>query len=389
MTLRAHCSACNKAYRVPHDRKPWSCKACGETLELEADSDAAPVSVEGPEPEREAAPACSACGTPHGPDARFCEDCGVDLASGRRWLRQAPGEQRAAATEMRRAVRRVGFLRAVLVLYVIQGVLLTGLSAVAVFRGGEPLLLALFFSVTLLVLSVLGLLFVNRRPFPIALAMALIDTLSLALAFAFNDVSLWGAAWGLVRVALMWGATYQAARLTALAREFPDLYQSRRLRGEHLGARGRGEGESLSRKHKGRGARTRDRSGLWLALGGVVVAALAAFFLLRPPGLPDPLPSVEGFRTAWNAGDVEAMAGFTRADRQARRRRIFESAKETYEWGDVFPEAGEFDVTREERGDVRVVMTTVGGDVPMQFEWQNERWELTSLSFKGVRAWRP
>jgi len=361
---------------------------CGESLELEAGAQEVSEEATEAEPARGAAPRCSACGEPHEAGARFCEDCGADLSSGERAGRRSPGEQRAAAVEMRRAVRRVGFLQAILVLYLLQCLLLTSILSLALL-GGEPVLPAFLVSGLLLSLSVLGLVLVRRRPFPIALTMALIESLSFVLMLGFGGASYWALGWSALRVALMWGATFQAARLTGLAREFPDLYQSRRLRGEHLGPRGRTQGESLSGKHKGRGTRTRDRSGLWFAVGGVALAGVVAFFLMRPPSLPDPMPSVEGFRSAWNGGDVAAMASYTRADRQARRRRIFVKAQESYEWGDVFPEAEELEVTGDSRGDLKVVMHTVGGDVPMQFEWQNERWELTSLSFKGVKDWRP
>lgn len=60
MTLVGRCTECGKRFRVPHDRKAWTCKACGgAVLVEEAQSDGEEAGVADPSPaaaEREGAP---------------------------------------------------------------------------------------------------------------------------------------------------------------------------------------------------------------------------------------------------------------------------------------------------------------------------------------------
>jgi len=369
MSHRGVCPKCAKKYRVPHDRREWRCKECDVALELE--------------PREPDGRACPACGVEVGENDRYCEECGARLAPGEDAAgddAHAPGEKRAAASEMRKAEQRVRLIRAVFV----ANLLLLGFTFVLLFFADEVPLVPVVLVGAILALCLFGLTQLRRRPFPVTLALALLDTLALVLGLLQGQVSFLA----ILKTAGFWVITYQAARLTALAREFPELYAAKRMRGEHL-THERGRPGALSRKHRGTGRARRDWKALAMTAVVAVVLVAGGTFYFAEEGPPDPGPSLERFRVAWNEGHVGELAGFSRSENQAKRERSFSNALESYEWGARFPNAETVSWEERDGSTIEVLLHTIAGDAPMRFQWERDRWVMTSLSFSGVKDWRP
>ncbi len=371
MELRGVCAACHKRYKVPHARKEWRCKVCEEPLEI--------VEVE-------EALACPACGASVGAEDKYCEACGEDLtrASGGETrpgerARRSSGERRSASAEMRAAEKRVRWIRWVLGFNIFTtGLLLLLLISAA---GWSPILLLVG---TVLALNFYGLVQLRRRPFPVCLTLALLSTVTTLLDLFFGA----GTGGGVLGTVFYWVATYHAARWTALAREFPDLYGARKLRGEHLRT-AKGGKSALAGRHRGRGRAPRDWTAIGISAGAVAVVLVVGFLMLKEPAPDDPGPTLERVRIAWNNGYEAELAGFWPAESQEKRERTFRSIRKRYEWSERFPQAEILRADEQQGEHLSATLVTEGGDVTMRFTWNGDRWEMTRLGLTQVSDWRP
>ena len=256
------------------------------------------------------------------------------------------------------------------------------------------LFLGMGIQLALVVVTLLCLRQLERNPFPISLAIALLQTLNFTIGILGKAgvAQVIGAGiWALV----FWGVTAKCATLSRLAREFPDLYLSKRLRGKHLeqGAKLKPD-DSIGRRHRRENRSRSRRSALpfVLILGGIA-GVIGAFFLLsRPAGPADPTPVLEDVRRAWNRGDCGALAGFWPPHLQEKREASFKRALERYEWGVRFPEASSitFDEAEIEEARITATLETLGGAVPTIFGWDEvDGWVMRSIRFEDVKDWRP
>jgi ribosomal protein L37AE/L43A len=127
MSNVAQCPECKKKYKVPHLDKAWQCKACNVPLTLpEAASPEAK-----PEPKKRVSTTCPACGAVVAGRSSACKECGERMGedpyaspkhSGRpAHERAAAGsresiEQSAARGAAKKELRKLGFLRFLIML---------------------------------------------------------------------------------------------------------------------------------------------------------------------------------------------------------------------------------------------------------------------------------
>ena len=236
MSLRATCQECSKAYKVPHDRKEWRCKACDTALVIEGGTADTGESGGGEAGAGEGAgmgeTSCGECGALNFGDGAFCEECGEPLGE-----RRAEGSgltRKEAAIDMRKSMKRIRRLKSWVGLNLILSVLGT-LGVIGMLMAADDLSLGQVAFLCVLQFLFLGLSyaayrFIDRKPFPIIIGLAAIQTLSVI--WQYVDESPWIPS--LIWAVLLWWLVVDAAYITQLAKDHPDLYLSRRMRGEHI-----------------------------------------------------------------------------------------------------------------------------------------------------------
>ncbi|MCB9914707.1 MAG: zinc ribbon domain-containing protein [Planctomycetes bacterium] len=382
MSIAAVCPQCAKRYRVPHAERAWSCKACGAALELahdEAESDAG-----------DEAPSCPSCGAEASPADAFCEACGHALSGSSETARRA--EAKVAGAEMRKAMKRVRTLKTMLWVSLLFSVFQLLVLVLASFRpeadaGTMALLLGLVGAICLL--NLVAVYKVESHPLPVVLGVAAlktVDTSLLLMGGIVNLVSIGVTAW-------LWAAVVAAARLSRLAKEHPDLYLSRRMRGELDTHRDRlAQGSSVGRRHRDR-ARSRDRGGALrlVAIGVALVALLGAGFwgLRSATGPTSPAAMLEDFRDAWNRADTAAVGAFAASANRDKWTSNVEKLQERYAWGDALPPLERVEVELFDGAAARAKLHGPAGALGVRLTWEEERWCLASLDLRSVKDWRP
>lgn len=355
--LVVRCDDCGRRYRVRAGAaRTLRCKECGGAITIPAAGEDSPV---GPStPEGSALPASSSP-TDAEPDGARRREAARDL-------------QRAYRT-----IRRVRFLYSTLAFLSGYASLVLVATAIGVSRSPQDfpedssrilwVATALSFAVTGLLVTAAAR--VRREPFAWGLIVALLQTLSVVLGTLRGEVSLFAFA----LLVLFWTALIPLVRLRALVQEHPDLYVSRRIRGE---ARRRPEGESVrERAAQRRAAEAASRRTLLLALGGTLAAAVLLFFgwkfLNRPPLLEQATPSLV---EAWNRSDVDAVAALWRDSEKARR--SLERLLSARDW-ERLPtiERDELDPSR---GSLQLA-TTAEGDFEFHWRLSGDRWILVGM----------
>lgn len=407
MSMLAHCPNCSKNFRVPHGDKTWHCKVCDGELELEAAED--PGTADG---------ACHSCGEPNPAFAAFCGGCGESLAptkdapevepaappnegrAPRRRRKQVEDpeleERRANKAGLRRILRRVQRLKWMLLGNFILLLLVIALGLLGLFASGAKDLDTdtTYLAVTLGVMALLAAMnlaaikLVDRQPLAITSAIAGTYTL---LAFwnviDSGTLSLW-----LLWAAMVWAMVPDAAAITKLAKEDPDGYLARKMRGEHLrheGREGAGENRALMSQRK---ERTQERK-RFLLIGTAValVAGLgyAGYWVSQAP--PSPGDRIEAFRSAWNRSDIDAvaeLAGPQSSDKFARQMRILQKR---YEWEGQLPPLDSGEWKQPGREATRANVDYAGPDGPLEvaFKLRGKVWLLSQIDAAGVKSWRP
>ncbi|MGK0217329.1 MAG: RNase P subunit RPR2 [Planctomycetota bacterium] len=399
MTFLATCSDCDKRFRVPHANKAWSCKVCDGVLVL-GDEEPAKESSES----KDLAPGeCSECGARNGRAANFCDDCGAALSAGseganEQTAKREKREKQEAAGEMRKANKMIGAMK--LWLKVCLGFEALGLlfrlfaTSHALSPSGPPMFETLVglavatFSVGLIATVIYQL---SKRPFPAALALSVIATLNLALALVSLAETgksglplIIGGVIGGIPAAIYWLVTYQAARLTRLMREHPDLFLSRRMRGEQSSGVGSARMRSEARQRQ----EAKPPFVLLGMLGTVILVVIVAAWINRPAS-PD--VTLQAMVVAWDKGDVEGLADFVQPSGRDRWVRSMRRYEERNGWAAGWPQVSEYAWERNSRSDLlSAEFRTEAGPVPIKLRWESELgWVMRSMAFTEIRDWEP
>ncbi len=387
MSLLARCPDCSKTYRVPHGRREWNCKECEGVLILDSKD-------------------CPTCGAVAVGGESFCEECGTALEEGAEATRrQADKEDRKVASgEMHRAMKRIDRLSTILTLNFYLS-LLGAVYIVVVALGGRAdrttLLIAGVFQTIVVVLSWLCMRQVRRRPLPVVVTLASFQTLSALWGFLDGDASYVSAGY----CALLWMLTVDAAHATRLAKQFPDLYLAKRMRGEHLRGKTRGGDSIVSQRRASERVRTaKERKQRVLVLAGVlgaVVIAVVGYRILTAEdpeptkaaptehvALPSPDEAIERFRAAWNASDLAAMTAMVKPSLQSKMRRTLGSLGGRYGWEASFPTMGEARVTLRADTTVKVLYTVGDGEFGVRFMGSDGEWVVRTITASGLEGWQ-
>jgi hypothetical protein len=374
MSQLAVCPACDKRYRVPDHVAAARCKVCRAPLEFE----------ESAAPEEEPDGGCPSCGAAVEPGAAFCAGCGEALSA------DAPpssrGEKRLAAAQMSKAMGRVERLK----LFLAFGLAMQcfALLVLVAFLLLSDEVSAIAFFVVAITVSMIGLLIyglrtLERRPFLITLSLALLQTLNVALGFLSGAIPVFP----LLLALYFWTATASAAQVERIAREHPDLFLARRMRGEtRQGSAGRRQ-RQIERDRKAAARRK------WVVLGAVggvlALIGVGAKVVSMLPEEQVPTAVVEGFRDAWNQADVAGLGYFAGQDNRARLERGMGVVMKRYEWAERLPNIESFELGASEGLSQRVRYVTEAGAVPVGFRKEGDRWTWRSVDFRDVKHWRP
>ncbi len=352
MTAIATCPECVKRYRVPHTRKEWRCKACDVPLEVEAE-----------EPDRS------------------------DDEGNRR--REAPPrrrrEEKRAGAQMRKAAKGMRLLRLLLKLglfFCFIALIVIAFVAWAGTYSKGSLALQLAILAATAALSLYALYVLERHPFPVALSLALLQVANLAYALWEGELwiieAIWTVVYGYIAIS--------AARLSRLAKQYPDLYFSRKMRGEEVSKPGTRTSRLFERERR----KSRRR---WIlassALGLLTLIGVAGLIAPDPPSSKIPEALLDEFAETWNAADVDRLAGYAGPDLAQKRERFLRRSMERLEWGEQLPAMIGYEALLPSVGRLRVTFETVGGDVPCTFEWRKGTWAWTTVKLGEVTDWRP
>lgn len=387
MSLRATCTECNKTYRVPHADRAWHCKVCKSTLEIEA-VEAAPQETE-----------CPSCGALFFSEETFCAECGETLVSPQKAKDTKKKARQVATKESRLTMRRVERLKT----WVTANLVITGLWSVLVFALiyalRSPLLetlLGIGIQLVILGLAVLSRVFVQRRPFPVMLILASFSTLStlfgllVSLAVPELTIIFSGRA---VFTLVTWFLTFEAAQVSRILRQNPDMYLAKKLRGEHRAHADDDDATMSDVRRKTRAREQAKQRQFWtrIAYAGAAVLVLAfggfAYKVIAAP--PSPEAALEEFRQNWNSVDREALVASALETKRPSLERSFRLIKTRYEWGEQLPalEKAEWKQSKPEK--VRAYFSSQGARLRIDMVYSDGRWQLDQINPGELKHWRP
>ncbi|GEM_PF-4714835 len=240
-----------------------------------------------------------------------------------------------------------------------------------------------------LYLSVLAIRFVDRRPFIWAMWILLLHLTEVAGQVYEGGPWFVSACWAVWFVVI---AT-DAWKLESEAKDYPDLFLSKRLRNEHLTHDPETSG-SIRKRHRAversRAFSLWRRRFIWVgATAALSYGAVAGYRVYTAP--PSPESMLEEFRAAWNADDVAAVAAEGYTERMCRQlERNLPSLKQRNEWGLRLPQLEEPSWTETEAfiGTLRARANFPGqtGSLSLRLEYLNHRWVVTSLKWNRDEA---
>ena len=377
MPVLANCTICSKSYRVPHKDKDWHCKVCREVLVFADEPEAAPKSTE-----------CSSCGALFFGEESFCEECGEDLTQ---TVASKKEDTRLAGAEMRRATKRVARLKSWITYNLVMSVLTSIAVAAIVMIGdldpGMNLVLILVQSLSL-GLAIFSRVFYERRPFPIVVSLAALQTLFAILALVAGERWIPIAAWA----AGLWLLSLDAAQVTRLARQYPDLYLSRRMRGEHLTSKDGSPSESRAQRRIREDARRASKK-LWIRIGVasatvfIALVSFAAYKISTAP--PSPEAAIARFQKAWNAEDLNSVIAEATDSHEASLGRSLQKMVKRYEWGDQLPHLDSSGWKERGPGKARAKYEGEAGVLVILLEFEQGRWGFIAIDARDVKTWRP
>ncbi|MFT4540439.1 MAG: hypothetical protein ACI835_002890 [Planctomycetota bacterium] len=381
MPLPATCPECHKRFRVPHDRKEWKCKDCDVVLELEAEDEVS----------------CPECDAPIEAGAHFCEGCGASLGGGdEKAAKRKKAEEVDAGVQMREARKVIVRLQRWLSVVLVFRILGLASAIFVVFAalsptGGDMGLAVLVLGLVGLDLGLLILVRsqLSKRPFPAALTLASIATLTLLLNVFTLEAEGLALLISLGIVALFpafyWYVVLKAAMLTRLAEEFPDLFLSKRMRGEHDHRTSGGRG-SVNQHSRERIKRDRKPPYVILSVLGVLLITVIVYGLMNRPSSPEEV--LDSISQAWNEKDFNAVSNFVASESREKWVRNLEKAPKIYDWGDDWPAVLEYSYEVDEDV-VSVDFLTEAGSLPFKMRWSREsEWTLYQMSFRDVKDWK-
>jgi len=292
---------------------------------------------------------------------------------------------------MRRATKRVSRLKGFVTLNLVMSALMAPVVILIVIASELSLGMSVFLiglQLVALALAIFCRVFFDRRPFPIILTLASLQTLSAILAVIQGTNWIGSAVWAFA----LWGLSADAAQVARLARQYPDLYLSKRMRGEHLSSKGAKRSESAAqRRIRMDRARASRRLWTWIGVGvGTVVVGVIAFFGYKiATAPPPPDAAIERFQAAWNADDVEKIIAVSTSDRRTKMRKFLAAANRRHDWENQLPSLVTADWELKAPDRVQVYLDGEAGIVTAQFKYVEKRWGLIGLDLRRVKTWRP
>ena len=344
---------------------------------------------------------CPQCAAPVQEQA-FCPECGAPLAPAPVGKGPRPSHERSrAAYELNRAQTVIGGARGLFWLFTIVAVygLLAGLGILsfAAAEAEEATWLMIVSSALLCAISLGGALRVGKEPLVWGIALAAICSLNLAVILIASD---WRVPFVESVFALFsWTAIAPLAKAQRLLRAHGDLRIAQQIRGEF-------RAEKVAESELGRRARERtrrERKQKWQRIGAVVgvlvlgIVALIWAVNRRPAARAQPIPFVAAkppaaidarlasFESAWNRGDLDAVAGFYAGDERAAYLASVESFLARQGWSTRLPALARIRLEQPYAGRARAVYALPDGEFSVDWRWQDPEWVLRSFRFKKTQ----
>ncbi|MBI1853750.1 MAG: hypothetical protein HYR85_25725 [Planctomycetes bacterium] len=210
-----------------------------------------------------------------------------------------------------------------------------------------PIWLGASLAAAALVVFVVGAWKIVEQPFLWSVLMASITTLNVVVSIAERGFTL-GTLWGISFTAATWIAVTYASRVRELMREFPDLWISRKLKGERLHL----DRDKLAARVNPRAVEARRRAArrnvLVYCSGVIVFSAVIGLAYVWSKGnersvsaAPATLPAFEPvaakFIETWNASKVDEIHPFFQGRYQELRRRQLKAIFARRKWDQKLP----------------------------------------------------
>ncbi len=339
---------------------------------------------------------CPECGASNPPDAKFCESCGVTLATKRR-KGTGKAARRTSDRDRRSAEKQLGvkhLMTSARSTIANARVYLSVLGAVMALLGllvDEPLAKGILLGLAGAFL--IGAWLLPKAPLPGFVAMAGLMTVFIALILIGGGFPAW---WMWLMAISLWAAVPRIARASRVVRENRDVLgddaftsTTTRLKRERR-ERGEGPSQARTRARERRVAESagRGRSMAIIAAGIVVgIAVVVAVVQMAAAGETIDVRATE-LREHWNADRHDHVAAMMLPDRRREFWPKIERVLNREGWDEDLPRIGEPKFV--ERHDQRAIVVfaiegRTGASVKTYWNLENTLWKLYSIHFTGLR----
>lgn len=409
--FRAVCEGCGKTYRVASTERTYTCKVCGETVRPlpENSSPTTPSAPKEPVPPE----SCPECDAILPKNAKYCEECGVEVADGPASPRSVSKKRDRdskrrldARGDLNRAFSRIKLLRIFISINLIAWLLTTVRFALGLASDSPESAAASWVSLVLSSLLAaacfVAAIQIFFQPFLWSVLLASWVTLNSAVA-CFQELDgevlplvwLFRAAWS----ALFWLALIPTIRASRLMKAHPDLYIARRIQGVRRQRRVRSEDKTEEQAYREASALAAQKAMRTSIVGAAVIVVLSitvGFFAQQGPSdgfsgtridaeetpdPPDATPAVTAFAAAWSSDQpANRVAELFKSGATTKRIRSLERMAEKRGWTSGFPALGEAVVVP--KGPTGVDVTySMSGDGPMTVKWDyvEGEWRIRTL----------